>query len=242
MGCLPDARHPMGRAGAKGDICFSLPVVRQRYQPYGRQGIAPRARDRPLGCLFSWRDSQSSAPPPPHPQPHQHDQNHKHHRPRCTQRLPSQQPPTSALPPDSPATKTPSRRSSRRAAPTFTWVMFRVSRLWWPSPTPSRNNGSRSLTWSRACRLTLPPVMRVPLCRVCLIGSSSLRSPQPSEPTSLTSTRLASPYRTSAPASTSRKTPSSAFASRLASLNGSAASMSLKATRPNQCTPLASPS
>ena len=146
MGCLPDARHPMGRAGAKGDICFSLPVVRQRYQPYGRQGIAPRARDRPLGCLFSWRDSQSSAPPPPHPQPHQHDQNHKHHRPRCTQRLPSQQPPTSALPPDSPATKTPSRRSSRRAAPTFTWVMFRVSRLWWPSPTPSRNNGSRSST------------------------------------------------------------------------------------------------
>ena len=140
MGCLPDARHPMGRAGAKGDICFSLPVVRQRYQPYGRQGIAPRARDRPLGCLFSWRDSQSSAPPPPHPQPHQHDQNHKHHRPRCTQRLPSQQPPTSALPPDSPATKTPSRRSSRRAAPTFTWVMFRVSRLWWPwlntPPTP----------------------------------------------------------------------------------------------------------
>lgn len=143
MGCLPDARHPMGRAGAKGDICFSLPVVRQRYQPYGRQGIAPRARDRPLGCLFSWRDSQSSAPPPPHPQPHQHDQNHKHHRPRCTQRLPSQQPPTSALPPDSPATKTPSRRSSRRAAPTFTWVMFRVSRLWWPSrntpPTPPLN-------------------------------------------------------------------------------------------------------
>ena len=232
MGCLPDARHPMGRAGAKGDICFSLPVVRQRYQPYGRQGIAPRARDRPLGCLFSWRDSQSSAPPPPHPQPHQHDQNHKHHRPRCTQRLPSQQPPTSALPPDSPATKTPSRRSSRRAAPTFTWVMFRVSRLWWPSPTPSRNNGSRSLTWSRACRLTLPPVMRVPLCRAYLIGSSSLRSPRPSEPTSLTSTRLASPCRTSARASTSRRTRSSAFASRLAFPSGSAASMSRKATRP----------
>ena len=141
-----------------------------------------------------------------------------------------------------PGNQKPSRRNSRRAAPTFTWVMFRVSRLWWPSPTPSRNNGSRSLTWSRAYRLTLPPVMRVPLCRVYLIGSSSLRSPQPNEPTSLTSTRLASPYRTSAPASTSRKTPSSACASRLASLNGSAVSMSLKATRPNQCTPLASPS
>lgn len=141
MGCLPDARHPMGRAGAKGDICFSLPVVRQRYQPYGRQGIAPRTRERPWVACLVWRDSQSSASPSSRPQPHQHDQSHKRHRPRRSQRLPSQQPPTSAPPlPGSPATKTPSRRISRRAAPTFTWAMFRVSHFWWPwlntPPTP----------------------------------------------------------------------------------------------------------
>ena len=137
MGCLPDARHSMGHAGAKGDICFSLPVVRQRYQPHGRQGIAPRARNRPRAAYLVWRDSQSSASPSSRPQPHQHDQSHKHHRPHHNQRLPSQQLPTSP-PPDSPATKTPSRRISRRAAPEFTWVMFRVGHLWWTSVESSR--------------------------------------------------------------------------------------------------------
>lgn len=139
---------------------------------------------------------------------------------------------TTPRPPSSLATKKPSRRNSRRATPTFTWVMFRVSRFWWPSPTPSRNNGSRSLTWSRACRLTLPPVIRFLPCRAYLIGSSSLRLPWLSALRSLVSTRSACRCRTSARALTSRRTRSSAFASRLAFPNGSAVSMSRKAMRP----------
>ena len=38
---------------------------------------------------------------------------------------------TTPRPPSSPATKKSSRRNSWRVAPTFIWVMFRVSRLWW---------------------------------------------------------------------------------------------------------------